>query len=126
MRIFLPQIKNVIVAERNCLTPIKVLISNAYVRLELFEDSKNNLFLSSNLADPEGIVYYATTSLSLCEFVEGAIILQTLFDRTPSLFVEITNKDKTALYSRSDIDVELKCGDKSIQELSEGKAIEVW
>jgi hypothetical protein len=94
------------------------LISNSLVHLELFVDNQNNLFLSSILADPERIVYYATTSSLLFEFMEGSIMLQTLFDRTPSLFVEIISKTKTALYSLNDIDVDLKCGNKTIQELS--------
>ncbi|HEX5152085.1 MAG TPA: hypothetical protein VFW07_11610 [Parafilimonas sp.] len=107
-----------IIAERHNLSPVKVLISNSLVHLELFEDSQKNLFLSSILSHPEGIVYYATTSSLLCEFAEGSITLQALFDRTPSLFVEIISETKTALYSLNDIDVDLKYGDKTIQELS--------
>jgi len=108
----------VIIAERHNLNPSRVLISNSLVHLELFEDSQKNLFLSSVLAGREGTVYYATTSSLLSEFAKGSIILQTLFDRTPSLFVEIISKTKIALYSLNDIDVDLKCGNKTIHELS--------
>ena len=107
-----------IIAERHNLSPLKVLINNSLVHLELFEDSQKNLFLSSTLPTPDGVVYYATTSSLLREFLKGSIILQTLFDKTPSLFVEIAGKTKTALYSLNDVDVDLKCGDKTIDELT--------
>ena len=118
--------KIVIVAERNNLSLVKVLISNSLIRLELFEDRQKNLFLSSTSTKPDGLVYYATTTSLLCSFVEGSITLQALFDQTPSFFVEITGKHKTALYSRNDIEVELKCGSNTIKELSEDGGIEVW
>jgi len=108
----------VIIAERHNLSPVRVLISNSLVHIELFEDNQNNLFLSSILTDPERIVYYATTSSLLLKFMKGSIMLQTLFDKTPSLFVEIISKTKTALYSLNDIDLDLKYGDKTLQELS--------
>jgi hypothetical protein len=87
------------------------------VHVELLEDDEKNLFLSSTANKPDGVVYYATTSSLLCAFTEGSITLQTLFDQTPSFFTEITSEDKTALYSLNDIDVDLKCGDKTIREL---------
>ena len=118
--------KIVIVAERNNLSLVKVLISNSLIRLELFEDRQKNLFLSSTATEPDGLVYYATTAFLLCSFVEGSITLQALFDQTPSFFVEITGKDKTALYSLNDIEVKLKCGSKTIKEMSEDGGIEVW
>jgi len=52
-------------------------------------------------------------------------MLQTLFDKTPSLFVEIISKTKTALYSLNDIDLDLKYGDKTLQELSRDELIKV-
>jgi len=118
--------KIVIVAERNNLSLVKVLISNSLMHLELFEDRQKNLFLSSTANEPDGLVYYATTAFLLCSFVEGSITLQALFDQTPSFFVEIIGKNKTALYSLNDIEVELKCGSKTIKEMSEDGGIEVW
>jgi hypothetical protein len=108
----------VIVAERSNLNNIKVLISNAVIHIELFEDRKGNLYLSSPTTDPEGIVHYATTPVLVYSFTESLITLQTLFDESPSFFVEISNENKTALYSRSDVEVELKCGDKTMKQLS--------
>jgi hypothetical protein len=114
----------VIVAERNELSNIRALISNEIIRIELFEDKEGNLFLSSPATAPEGIVHYATTPVLVYSFSEGLITLQTLFNESPSVFVEISNKNKTALYSRSDIEVELKCGDKIIKQLSDDNSTE--
>jgi len=114
----------VIVAERNELSNIRVLISNEIIHIELFEDKEGNLFLSSPANAPEGIVHYATTPVLVYSFTEGLITLQTLFDESPSFFVEISNKNKTALYSRRDIEVELKCGDKTMKQLSDNNPTE--
>jgi hypothetical protein len=86
-----------IVAERGNLVPVKVLISNPVIHLELFENKEGNLFLSSCTGNPGGTVYYATTFALFCAFLEDSITLQTLFNESPSLFVEISNKEKTAL-----------------------------
>ena len=115
-----------IVAERNNLIPVKVLISNSLVHLVLFENNKGNLFLSSETIKPEGTIYYGTTPSSFCMFLENQIDLQTLFNSTPSLFVEINTKDKTALYSIRNIEIELKNGDKTINQLTDHIPIEVW
>jgi hypothetical protein len=113
-------------AERSDLTPIKILISNTLTHLELFENTEGNLFLSSLTNRPEGVVYYATTPSLFCAFLEDAITLQTLFNESPSFFGEISSKEKTALYSLKDIEVELKCGDKTIKQLTGDSPIEVW
>jgi len=115
-----------VAAERINLIPVKVLISNSFILLELFENIDGNLFLSSNSSRPEGMVYYATTPSLFCLFLEDQISLQVLFDKSPSLFVEIRSKNKTALYSRKDIEIELKCGDKTIKQLTENSPIEIW
>jgi len=116
----------VIVAERNNLIPVKVLINNSKVHLELFESSNGNLFLSSTATKPEGIVYYATTPSLFCAFLENLITLQTMFNAGPSVFVEISSNNKTALYSRNDIDITLKYGEKTIKQLTNNCPIEVW
>jgi hypothetical protein len=115
-----------IAAERNGLTPVRVLISNSLVHLELFENGKGNLFLSSGCINPQGVVYYATTPASFCAFLQDSITLQSLFNDSPSIFVEISNEQKTALYSRNDVEPELKCGDKTIKQLADGSPIEIW
>jgi hypothetical protein len=114
-----------ITAERSNLTPVKVLISNSLTDLELFKDKEENLFLSSAVSRPEGVVYYATTPSLLGAFMENSISLQNLFNKSSSLFVEIAGKEKTALFYRRDIEIELKCGDKGIKELTCNSIIHV-
>ena len=115
-----------LVAERINLTPVKVLINNSKIHLELFESKEGNLFLASETKTPGGIVYYATTPSLFCAFLENAITLQTLFNATPSTFVELTGKGKTALYSLVDTEVILTSGDKTIKEIGGNCAIEIW
>jgi hypothetical protein len=115
-----------VVAEREDLIPVKVLISNSFIHLELFENREGNLFLSSSTSKPEGTVYYATTPSLFCMFMENQIGLQTLFNKTPSHFVQISTKDKTALYSLKNIKIELKCGGKTIKQLTRNSPIEKW
>lgn len=112
-------------AERNSLTPVKILISNSFIHLELFENGDGGLFLSSITDEPGGTVFYATTASLLGSFLSATMNLQTFFDKSPSLFVEIINNDKTSLYSRNDIEIKLKFGDKTIQQLTDGH-IEIW
>lgn len=113
-----------VVAEHNNLSSLKALVSNAVIHIELFDDREGNLFLSSPASDPDGVVYYATTAVLVYSFTENLITLQTLFNESPSLFVEIHNKDKATLYSRNDIEVELKCGDKKMFQLSDDELSE--
>src|SRR5690349_5556226 len=115
-----------VVAERENLIPVKVLISNSLVHLELFENKEGNLFLSSSNSKPEGTVYYATTPSLFCMFLENQIDLQTLFSNTPSHFVEISTKNKTALYNVRNIEIELRGGDKTIRQLTSNCPIEIW
>jgi hypothetical protein len=115
-----------VIAERENLIPVKVLISNSFIHLELFENREGNLFLSSSTARPEGTVYYATTPSLFCLFLENKIDLKTLFSNTPSHFVEISTKDKTALYSIKNTEIELKSGDKTVKQLTSNCPIEIW
>ena len=115
-----------LIAERNNLEPVKVLISDSLVQLELFQDGEGNLFLSSSTKKPAGMVYYATTTSKLCAFLQDSISLQTLFDATPSVFVELTTKEETAFYRLTHIEIELTCGDKTIKQLTGGSPIEIW
>jgi hypothetical protein len=115
-----------LVAERINLIPVKVLISNSKIHLELFESKEGNLFLASGTKTPGGVIYYATTPSLFCAFLENAITLQTLFNATPSAFVELAGKDKTALYSLVDIEVILISGDKTIKEIGGDCPIEIW
>ena len=80
-----PKIR-MLIPERSKLTPVKILLSNALTHLELLEDKEKNLFLSSVITRPEGVVYYATTPSLFCAFLEDAITLQTLFNESPSFF----------------------------------------
>jgi hypothetical protein len=59
-------------------------------------------------------------------FLEGRIDLQTLFNNTPSHFVEISTKDKTAVYSRKNVEIEIKNGDKKLKHLTDKCPIEIW
>jgi hypothetical protein len=110
--------KDMVVAELDNLVAVKTLIRNSLTRLVLLENKDGNLFLSSDSFEPEGTVYYATTPSLLCMFLEDQIDLQTLFNNSPSLFVEISAKGKSFLYSRGNIKIELKCGDKTITGLT--------
>lgn len=114
-----------LVAEHYSLKPVKVLISNSQVYLELFENSQGNLFLSSRTDTPVGLVYYATTPSLFYSFLENLITLQTLFNETPSIFVEVKGKEKTALYSLKDIEIALTNGDKTIKQLTVEQAVEI-
>ena len=115
-----------IVAEKENLTPVKVLINNTEIQLELWEDHKGNIFVSATSSHPEGIVYFATTPSSLCQFFESSILLQTLLDKSPSIFVEINNNSKKVLYSTRDLHVKLKCGEQTINQLTKNCPVEVW
>ena len=115
-----------VVAERRDLIPVKVLISNSLIHLELFENKQGNLFLSSRTSKAEGTVYYGVTLPLLCAFLEDSITLQALFDKSPSLFVELSSTEKKALFSRTEIGVKLACGDKTMRQLTNNCPIEVW
>ncbi len=115
-----------VVAELDNLIAVKTIISNSIIHLVLFENKEGNLFLSSDTNTPEGTVYYATTPSLFCMFLENQIDLQTLFDNSPSVFVEINTKGKTSLYSRNTFQIALKCGDKTIKQLKDNCANYVW
>ena len=115
-----------VIAERENLHPVKLLISNTEIQMALWEDNKGNMFVSSTSARPEGTVYFATTPSLLCQFLESRIILQTLLDKSPCIFVEINNNLKKVLYSTRDIDIELKCGDQTIKTLAGTSPVEIW
>ena len=125
VEIHLSKAKLVVVAEHGTLVRVKVLISNSLVHLELLENKEGNLFLASSI-QPEGIVYYGTTPALFCKFWEGLITLQTLFNETPSHFVEIVTETKTALYNRNDIQIVLVLGEKTFDDLADQDSIEVW
>ena len=115
-----------IIAERNNLTPLVVLINNSKIKLELFKGDKDDLYLSCNCSKPAGVVYFGTTPSLLHSFLQGSIILQNLFDYGPSIFVEITNEDKKTIYSRVDIEVTLTYGEQSANQLGYAGKIETW
>src|SRR5215204_2598015 len=115
-----------IVAERENLKPVKILIDTIQIQLTVWEDQKGNIFVSTTSIRPQGIVYFATTPSLLCQFLESRITLQTLLDQTPSFFVEISNESKKVLYSTRDIDIALKCGNKKIKELDGNFPVEIW
>ena len=114
-----------LVAEHYSLKPVKVLINNSLVRLELFENSQGNLFLSSGTDTPAGRVYFSTTPSLFYAFLENLITLQTLFNETPSIFVEVKGKEKTALYSLNDIEIKLTHGDKTIKQITVEHTVDI-
>src|SRR3954454_1655389 len=115
-----------LVAEHHDLISVKVLITNSFIHLELFENKQGNLFLSSDCHKPEGRVYYAAMPSLLWMFLEDQITLQTLFDNTPSLFVEILAKDKSGLHDRRNMIIELTHGDKTVKQLTNNCPMETW
>src|SRR5689334_13388064 len=108
------------------LTLVGTLISNSLIHLELYENSKHNLFMASACNKPEGTIYFATTTSLLCLFLENKIKLQELLERCPSFFVEIVSGNKPTLYSLKDSTIELKEGDKTIKQLTSDDPIEIW
>jgi hypothetical protein len=115
-----------LIAERDNLIAVKTMIYTPAVHLILFENKEGNLFLSSNCKKPEGTVYYATTPSLFCLFLEGQVNLQTLFNNSPSHFVEITTKEKSAVYNRRHTEIEINEGDKTIKQLTDKCPIEIW
>ena len=105
------------IAQRKSLVSVKILVDNSFAYLELFENKNGNLFLSSTTDKPTGTTYYATTPSLFCAFLEGLITLQNLFNQSPSAFVEISTKEKTALYSLKDAEILLSSGNKTLNEL---------
>lgn len=114
------------IAERHNLTLIKELFSDDGFRFNLLEDDNKNLFLSCNSSKPQGTVYFETTCLLLCEFITKKITLQELFNKTPSLFVEIIGKYKRAVYSRNDTEIILTNGGKWANQITDQGFIEIW
>jgi len=114
-----------VIAERDHLIAVKTLISNSLIHLVLFENKEGNLFLSSGCVDPEGTVYYATTPSLFCMFLENIIDLQTLFNNTPSHFVEIVTEQEAVVYSRRNFEIQLKSGDKKIKDLTDTCPLEI-
>ena len=112
--------------EPNELKLVGTLISNSLIHLELYENSKYNLFMAAVCNKPEGTIYFATTTSLLCLFLEDKIKLQDLLKRCPSFFVEIVSRNKPTLYSLKDSTIELKEGDKTIRQLTTDDPIEIW
>jgi len=110
----------------NNLKQVKVLICNVLVHLELFENKTGNLFLLSCTNNPGGMVYYATTPSLLCAFLNNSITLQTLFNSTSSMFVELISKEKAALYNIEETEIILTSGDKTIKQLTGDNPMEIW
>lgn len=108
------------------LTLVGTLISNSLIHLELYENSKHNLFMAAVCNKPEGTIYFATTTSLLCLFLEDKIKLQELLVRCPSFFVEIVSGNNSTLYSLKDSTIELKEGDKTIRQLTTDDPIEIW
>ena len=108
------------------LMPIKVLVTNAEVHVELFQNNNGNLFLSSSSNKPKGIVYYATTASLLSAFFEDSITLQELFTSSPSFFAEVNENSKTTLYYIPDSEIKLACGDKRVKQLTGINPLEIW
>jgi len=114
------------IAERHDLTLVKELFSDDDFQLNLLEDNDKNLFLSCNSSKPQGAVYFGTTVDLLCEFITKKITLQDLFDKSPSLFVQIVGKFKRAIYSRNDTEIILTNGGKLVSQITDKSLIEIW
>jgi len=106
-----------LVAERKNLNHVAVLISGESIHLEILENDSGNIFFSCQSTWPVGTICFAATISLFCMFLEDLVDLQTLLSMSPSLFVEIANPVKTALYSRQDIDIHLRHGNKSLSGL---------
>jgi hypothetical protein len=105
---------------------VGTLISNSLIHLELYENSKYNVFIAAVCNKPEGTIYFATTPSLVCLFLEDKIKLQDLLERCPSFFVEIVSRNEPTLYSLKDSTIELKEGDKTIKQLTTDDPIEIW
>lgn len=107
------------IAERNNLTPVRLLVANIKVQLELFENKSGQMFLSSHTITPGGIIYYAITPSLLNAFIENTITLQTLFEQSPSVFMEVVSGEKTALYNVNDAVILLVGGNNTLKQLNQ-------
>jgi len=105
---------------------VRALVNNSLIHLELYENSKGNLFMAAVCNKPEGTIYFATTPSLLCSFLENKIKLEDLLERCPSFFVQIVSRNKPTLYSLKDSTIELKEGDKTIKQLTSDDPIEIW
>jgi hypothetical protein len=115
-----------VVPVRENLKLIKTLISNIDMQLKVWEDNANNLFISSTSINPKGTVYYDTDPAVLCMFLEDRINLQTLFIQGAALLVEIETGGRSSLYSTRDVEIELKCGQKTFRQLRGVSPFDVW
>ena len=115
-----------IVAEKENLKLVKQIVTNTEIGLALWEDNKGNMFVSAQSNKPEGMVYFGSTPSLLCQFLESSIVLQTLLDKTPSFFVEVSSNSKKVLYSTRDVQIELKFGDRTIKQLAGNCTVEIW
>jgi hypothetical protein len=115
-----------IVPVRENLKLIRTLISNVDMQLRVWEDNSDNLYISSTTVTPKGTVYYDTDASLLCMFLEDRINLQSLFAQGASFFVEIETGGKSALYSMRDVEIELKCGQKTFKQLRGVSPFDVW
>lgn len=100
---------------------MRTLVNTAGAKLELYEHETGSLVLASVLKEPAGEVFYVTTDILLNQFVNDKITLQELFDKTPSIFVEIVKDCEVRLYLRHDIDILLLNGEKKYSGLIAGK-----
>ena len=114
------------IGEREGLRSVKTLISSKHTCIELWQDCKSNLLVSAKSCEPKGTVYFITTALLLCRFLENKINLQTLCDETPSFIVEIVSDTKTAFYSTKDVEIKLCCGNQTSQQLLGTSPWEIW
>ena len=123
MTSFVKNLKEMLVAERKNLTPVAVLTNQESSHLELLENSNGNLFISCQAAKPEGMICFATIPSLFYLFIHDLVDLQTLLHLSPSSFVEIAGPAKTTLFSRRDLEILLKHGDRSFSMLRDNASV---
>lgn len=106
-----------LIVEHIKLVHMRTLVNTAGAKLELYEHETGSLVLASMLKAPPGEIFYVTTDFLLNQFMYDKITLQELFDKAPSIFVEIVKDCEVRLYFRHDIEIILLNGEKKYSGL---------
>ena len=92
------------------LTQLITLINASGITVALYEHQSGTLVLSATTIHPGGVAYFTTNRKLLNSFLRGAITLQDLYEKSPSIFIEITHGEATSLYLRFDLNIVLSGG----------------
>ena len=93
------------------------LLDTRLVKLNLHKTIQGSIVLSCNVVYPEGTVFFNSTPELVVEFLTANITLQSLFDRSFILPVEIIYEGKTERIMPKDGKIILSGGNKNFKEI---------